>query len=206
MKVRPLSIPGAWEFTPVQHDDDRGSFLEWYRAADVAEAVGHPLNLVQANHSISRQGTLRGLHFADLPPSQAKYVYCPRGAVLDVVVDIRVGSPTFGESEAVRLDEVDRRAVYLAEGLGHGFIALTDGSAVTYLCSTGYAPGREHGLYPLDPALGLPWPTDLPRLLSDKDRAAPTLADARAHGLLPDYEACLAYYAELGSRHTSPAR
>ncbi|MEN3359555.1 MAG: dTDP-4-dehydrorhamnose 3,5-epimerase [Mycobacteriales bacterium] len=201
MKVRALAIPGAWEFTPIQHEDDRGTFLEWYQAGEVAAAVGHPLNLVQANHSVSRRGVLRGVHFADVPPSQAKYVYCPRGTVLDVIVDIRVGSPTFGESEAVLLDETDRRAVYIAEGLGHAFMALSDDSAVTYFCSTGYAPGREHGLYPLDPGMGLPWPTDVPRLLSGKDRAAPTLADARAHGLLPDYQACLDYYAQLSERY-----
>jgi dTDP-4-dehydrorhamnose 3,5-epimerase len=197
MKVRALSIPGAWEFTPVQHEDDRGLFVEWYHAREVAAVVGHRLTLVQANHSVSRRGTLRGLHFADVPPSQAKYVYCPRGAVLDVVVDIRVGSPTFGQADACRLDEVDRRAVYIAEGLAHAFLALEHGSAVTYLCSTGYNPGREHGLNPLDPDLALPWPTDVPLLLSDKDSTAPTLAAAARHGQVPDYQACLAYYAQL---------
>lgn len=203
MKVRALAVQGAWEFTPTQHEDDRGVFLEWYQARDVAAAVGHPLRLIQANHSVSRRGTLRGLHFADVPPSQAKYVYCPRGAVLDVVVDIRVGSPTFGQFDAVRLDEVDRRAVYLAEGLGHAFLALADGSAVTYLCSTGYDPGREHGLNPLDPELALPWPADVTPLLSAKDRSAPTLSAAADSGLLPDYQACLAYYASLATLNTT---
>jgi len=197
MKARALALAGAWEFTPAQHEDDRGVFLEWYKAAEVAAVVGHPLDLVQANHSVSRRGTLRGLHFADVPPGQAKYVYCVRGAVLDVVADIRVGSPTFGQVDVVRLDDVDRRAVYVAEGLGHGFLSLADGSAVTYLCSTGYEPSREHGLHPLDPELGLPWPADVPRLLSPKDAAAPTLAAARAAGMLPDYRACRDYYASL---------
>jgi dTDP-4-dehydrorhamnose 3,5-epimerase len=199
MKVRALAIPDAWEFTPTQHEDDRGVFLEWYHVREVAAAVGHPLALVQANHSVSSRGTLRGLHFADVPPSQAKYVYCPRGAVLDVVVDLRVGSPTFGHFDACLLDEVDRRAVYIAEGLGHAFLALQDGSAVTYLCSTGYDPSREHGLDPLDPALALPWPADVPLLLSAKDRTAPTLAAAAEHGLLPSYQDCRAYYAELAA-------
>ena len=197
MKVRELAIAGAWEFTPVQHGDPRGVFLEWYRAEQVAEAVGHPLGLVQTNHSTSRRGVLRGIHFADIPPGQAKYVYCPRGAFLDVIVDIRVGSPTYGQWDAVRLDEVDRRAVYLSEGLGHAALSLADDSALLYLCSTGYNPGREHGVHPLDPALDLPWPADLPPLLSDKDAAAPTLADAAAAGLLPAYEQCLAYYESL---------
>jgi dTDP-4-dehydrorhamnose 3,5-epimerase len=203
MKVRPLTIAGAWEFTPVQHRDDRGVFLEWYRAGAVAEAVGHPLTLVQANSSVSARGTVRGVHFADVPPSQAKYVHCPRGAVLDLVIDIRVGSPTFGRYDAVRLDEVDRRSVYLAEGLGHAFVALEDGSTLTYLCSTGYAPAREHGIAPLDPALELPWPDDLALVLSPKDLVAPTLAVAQEQGLLPSYQACLAYYAELDRQRGS---
>lgn len=199
MKTRPLAIGGAWEFSPVQHADDRGVFLEWYKAGEVAAAVGHPLELVQANHSVSRRGTLRGVHFADVPPSQAKYVYCPRGAVLDIVVDVRVGSPTFGGWDAVRLDEVDRRAVYIAEGLGHAFLSLADDSCVTYLCSTGYAPAREHGLTPLDPALALPIPADQTAVVSAKDQAAPTLADAAAAGLLPDYRACLEFYDRLNA-------
>jgi 5-epimerase len=197
MKVRELSIPGAWEFTPVQHGDPRGVFLEWYRSEPVTEAVGHPLRLVQTNHSNSRRGVLRGIHYADVPPGQAKYVYCPRGAFLDVIVDIRVGSPTFGRWDAVRLDEVDRRAVYVSEGLGHAALALSDDSALIYLCSTGYSPGREHGLNPLDPALELPWPADLPPVLSDKDAAAPLLAEAADAGLLPAYEECVAYYESL---------
>jgi dTDP-4-dehydrorhamnose 3,5-epimerase len=197
MKVRELAIGGAWEFTPVQHGDPRGVFLEWYRAEPVAEVAGHPLRLVQTNHSTSRRGVLRGVHFADVPPGQAKYVYCPRGAFLDVIVDIRVGSPTFGQWDAVRLDEVDRRAVYLSEGLGHAALSLSDDSALMYLCSSGYNPGREHGLHPLDPALGLPWPADVEAVLSDKDAAAPTLAEAAAAGLLPSYEECLAYYESL---------
>jgi dTDP-4-dehydrorhamnose 3,5-epimerase len=199
MKVRELAIPGAWEFTPVQHGDPRGVFLEWYRAEPVTEAVGHPLRLVQTNHSTSRRGVLRGIHYADVPPGQAKYVYCPRGAFLDVIVDLRVGSPTFGQWEAVRLDEIDRRAVYLAEGLGHAPFSLTDDAALLYLCSTGYNPGREHGVHPLDPALDLPWPKDIAPILSEKDLAAPTVAEAAAQGLLPSYEECLAYYASLSA-------
>lgn len=199
MQVRPLAVDGAWEFTPVQHADDRGVFAEWYRSDEVAAAVGHPLALVQANTSVSRRGTLRGIHFADVPPGQAKYVYCPRGAVLDVVVDLRVGSPTFGRSDAVLLDDVDRRAVYLAEGLGHGFLALADDSVAIYLCSTGYAPGREHGIDPLDPALALPWPAGVTPLLSAKDAGAPTLAAAADAGVLPSYQDCRRFTAALDS-------
>ena len=145
MDVRALSIDGAWELTPRQHGDDRGVFLEWFKATELEEATGRSLDLRQANMSVSARGTLRGVHFADVPPSQAKYVTCPRGAVLDVVVDVRVGSPTFGRWEAVLLDDVDRRAVFLSEGLGHAFLALEDDSVVTYLCaaSAGLLPTFE---------------------------------------------------------------
>jgi dTDP-4-dehydrorhamnose 3,5-epimerase len=163
----------------------------------VEDAVGHRLGLAQANHSVSSRGTLRGVHFADVPPGQAKYVYCTRGAVLDVIVDLRVGSPTFGVSDAVLLDEVDRRGVYLSEGLGHAFLALTDDANVTYLCSEPYNPTGEHGVHPLDPELDLPLPRDVEALLSDKDAAAPTLTEAREQGLLPSYDACLAFYETL---------
>lgn len=197
MQVRELAVPGAFEFTPVTHGDDRGLFLEWFKDDALRLAIGHPLTLAQANMSVSKAGTLRGVHFADVPPGQAKYVTCPAGAVLDVIVDIRVGSATFGAVDAVRLDTVDRRAVYLSEGLGHAFLALEDGSTLTYLCSTGYSPGREHGVNPLDPALALPLPTGLKFTLSDKDAAAPTLAQAAESGLLPTWDACQEYLATL---------
>jgi dTDP-4-dehydrorhamnose 3,5-epimerase len=198
--VRELKVPGAWEFTPRQFPDPRGVFLEWFKAGVVEAAVGHRLGLAQANHSVSGRGTLRGVHFADVPPGQAKYVYCTRGAVLDVVVDLRVGSPTYGVSDAVQLDDVDRRSVYLGEGLGHAFLALTDDANVTYLCSEPYNPTGEHGVHPLDRELDLPWPADVEPLLSDKDAAAPSLAEAAQNGLLPSYAGCVAYYERLRER------
>lgn len=197
MQTRALKIDGAWEFTPKTFGDPRGLFLEWYKADLVAAAAGHRLQLAQANQSVSARGVVRGVHAASVPPGQAKYVYCPSGAVLDVIVDIRVGSPTFGQWDAVRLDDVDRRAVYISEGLGHAFMSLAEGSVVTYLCSTGYDPLREFGTHPLDPELDLPWPADIAPLLSDKDAAAPTLREAEAQGLLPDYDQCLEFYASL---------
>jgi dTDP-4-dehydrorhamnose 3,5-epimerase len=197
MDVRQLSVGGAWEFTPRVFGDERGAFLEWFKAAEFAEAVGHPFTIAQANHSISSRGVLRGIHFAAVPPSQGKYVYCPKGAVLDVAIDIRVGSPTFGQWDSVRLDSIDRRAIYLAEGMGHAFMALEDDSTVTYLCTTGYNPGREFGINPTDAALNLPWPADIEPVLSDKDRDAPGLAEAAELGLLPRYEDCLAFYDSL---------
>ncbi|PWU51167.1 dTDP-4-dehydrorhamnose 3,5-epimerase [Micromonospora sp. S4605] len=196
MKIRPLGIEGAWEITPRQHGDPRGLFMEWYRFDRLAEAVGHPLRLAQGNLSVSARGVVRGIHFADVPPGQAKYVTCVRGAVLDVVVDLRVGSPTFGRWEGVRLDDVDRRAVYLSEGLGHGFCALTDDATLSYLCSTTYNPTGEHAVHPLDPELGIEWPVDEPQL-SARDAAAPSLARARESGLLPDHATCRSYVASL---------
>jgi dTDP-4-dehydrorhamnose 3,5-epimerase len=196
LKIRQLSIAGAWELTPVQYADPRGTFLEWYKAETLAAEVGHPLTLAQGNLSVSSQGVVRGIHFADVPPSQAKYVTCVRGAGLDVIVDIRVGSPTFGQWEALALDDVDRRAVYISEGLGHAFCALTDDATLLYSCSTGYNPGREHGIHPLDPDLAIDWPVEHP-LLSEKDAAAPKLAEALEAGLLPDYAACVAFTESL---------
>ncbi|MCU1590432.1 MAG: rfbC [Frankiales bacterium] len=197
MQVDELKIPGAWVFTPKQLPDPRGVFLEWFKAGVVEETIGHPFVLRQVNHSTSSRGTLRGVHYADVPPSQAKYVYVTRGAALDIVVDIRVGSPTFGVVEAVRLDDVDRKAVYVAEGLGHAVIALTDDVNLNYLVTQPYAPTRERGISPLDPALDLPLPDGLEPLLSDKDAGAPTLAEAEDQGLLPSYDDCVAFYESL---------
>ncbi|MEW2359035.1 dTDP-4-dehydrorhamnose 3,5-epimerase [Spirillospora sp. NPDC029432] len=190
----PLSIEGAYAFTPRVHGDDRGSFHEWFRT-DLLDQAGHSFSLAQANCSVSSRGTLRGIHFADVPPSQAKWVTCVRGAILDAVVDIRVGSPTFGKYDAVRLDAENRRCLYIAEGLGHSFMALTDDTTVIYLCSEPYAPAREHGVHPLDPDLGIAWPEGVEPVLSPKDAAAPSLAEAEKAGLLPSYQDCLDFYA-----------
>ena len=204
MQFRELSVPGAFEVTPRLFGDPRGVFLEWFKTGPFAEAVGHPLDLAQANCSVSAAGVLRGIHFADVPPGQAKYVTCAQGAVLDVVVDIRVGSPTFGRWDSVLLDDTDRRAVYLGEGLGHAFMSLQDDSTVLYLCSSGYAPEREHGIHPLDPTVGIEWPTTardgspLTPQLSDKDSGAPTLPEAEHQGLLPSFDAVNAYVTGLG--------
>ena len=196
--MEPLGIPGAWAFAPHIYSDDRGSFAELFRAADFAGDVGHRLDVAQANCSVSRRGVIRGIHFADVPPGQAKYVMCLSGEILDVVVDLRTGSPSFGRWEAVNLGGEARRAVYLAEGLGHAFMALNDQARVVYLCSAPYAPGREHGVHPLDPAIGIAWPAGVEQVLSPKDATAPTLAEAERAGLLPSYQACLDYAASRG--------
>ncbi|MCX4764657.1 dTDP-4-dehydrorhamnose 3,5-epimerase [Streptomyces sp. NBC_01275] len=197
--MKPLGIEGAWVDTPTVFTDDRGRFHEWFKGGDFQDSVGQGLRLEQANCSRSARGTLRGIHCAAVPPGQAKYVTCVSGAVLDVVVDIRVGSPGFGTWEAVRLDDTTHRCVYLSEGLGHAFMALEDNSTVVYLCSQGYAPQREFGINPLDPALAIAWPDDLTPLLSEKDAAAPTLEQAEREGLLPSFEECTAYRGRLVS-------
>ena len=203
MDIRELKISGAWEITPKQFPDDRGLFLEAYKSTEFEKVIGHRLDVRQANTSVSRAGTVRGIHFADVPPSQAKYVMCPRGAVLDFVVDIRVGSPTFGQWDSVLLDDVDRRAIYLSEGLGHVFVTLEDFSTVVYMCSSEYAPGREHGVNPLCEEIGIAYPTvgrdgkALELLLSPKDTEAPGLSEAREQGLLPTWEACQEFIAGL---------
>jgi dTDP-4-dehydrorhamnose 3,5-epimerase len=199
-----LGIEGAWVYTPRILSDDRGSFLENFRGDDLAADIGYRLGIAQANCSVSRRGVIRGVHFADVPPGQAKYVSCIRGAIIDVVVDIRVGSPRFGDWKAVRLDEQNRRSVFIAEGLGHAFMALTDEATVLYLCSTPYAPGREHGIDPLDPGVGIRWPADVAPVLSAKDAAAPSLEGALSSGLLPSYADCVAYTTRLLSGNPHP--
>ena len=202
--MEPTSIGGAWTFTPALHRDDRGYFLEWFQAGELSESLGYRPEIAQANCSVSRRGVVRGVHFASVPPGQAKYVTCVSGAVLDVIVDVRVGSPTYGRWEAVRLDDTSRRAVFLAEGLGHAFTAVSDEATVIYLCSTPYSPGREHGVHPLDPDIGIEWPADTQPVLSPKDAAAPTLEEARQAGLLPVYADCEAYLSSL--RQAADAR
>ena len=187
VEARALSIEGAWLFTPVLRADDRGVFLESFKESVFLDATGRYFDLKQMNISLSRLGTVRGVHFADVPPGQAKYVQCFSGRILDVVVDIRVGSPTFGQWDAVELDSQSRQGLYVSEGLGHAFCALSDFAEVGYLCSEEYAPLREHGIHPLDPELGLPWPKDLKLLLSPKDSGAPSLASATASDLLPNF-------------------
>lgn len=188
MTFRELAIPGAFELTPTQHADDRGVFFEWFTDTEFTAFAGHRFDLRQANCSVSRAGVLRGLHFAEVPPGQAKYVTCVSGSVFDVVVDIRVGSPTYGQWDSVLLDTQNRRSIYLAAGLAHGFLALQDDSTVMYLCSAGYDPQREHTICATDPAIGIEWPADHPLTLSERDRDAPLLAEVRAAGLLPDWK------------------
>lgn len=187
MHIEPLPIEGAFVVTPRQIADERGVFLESFRGDLLAEHLGHRPAIVQSNVSVSSRGTVRGIHFADIPPGQGKYITVLSGRLIDFIVDVREGSPTFGRVEQVLLDTVDRRAVYLAEGLGHAFCVLDDNTTAVYLCTATYNPAGEHGIHPLDPDIGLSIPQELDITLSAKDEAAPRLSEARTAGLLPTY-------------------
>lgn len=205
MRIAPTAVPDVLLVENVKHGDERGYFLEWFRADRFTAATGHEFGLAQANCSVSARGTLRGIHFATVPPGQAKFVTCMTGAILDVAVDLRVGSPTFGQWTGQRLDPHNRRALYLPEGIGHAFLSLEDHTTVVYLCSTPYAPNREFEVNPLDPAIGIDWPTEVEPQLSAKDAAAPTLAEAQDAGVLPTHEACRRYVANLRQGYESHA-
>lgn len=201
MEFRPLAIDGAWEITLRRFADPRGEFMEVFKDGVFAEFTGRPLAIKQVNTSVSAAGVARGIHFAQVPPSQAKYVFCPKGAVIDYVIDIRIGSPTFSQWDSVLLDDVERRAIFLSEGLGHMFVSLEDGSTVTYLCSAPYAPGREFGVHPQCKTVGIGFPTTardgspLTLQLSEKDEAAPGLLQAQELGTLPTYDEQQAFLA-----------
>jgi dTDP-4-dehydrorhamnose 3,5-epimerase len=201
VQIRELSVPDSFEITPRQQSDDRGTFFEWCRFDRLEERIGHALDLRQASTSISKRGVVRGIHFADIPPGQANYVTCNAGVVLDFVIDIRVGSETFGERDSVLLDATDRKAVYLSEGLGHAFVALTEGATVSYLVSDLFNASREHAITPLDDEIGSVFPKEAgPVLLPPKDLTAPTLAEAKAAVILSAFESSLALYPRLAQK------
>lgn len=198
METHELEIRDAYVITPTQHSDDRGSFLEWFQSSRFEELTGRTFDLKQANTSVSKRGVVRGIHFAQVGPGQAKYVTCPQGKVLDFIIDIRLGSQTFGKSVSVELNDGLRNAVFVSEGLGHMFVALSDVAVVSYLVNQPFSPGREHAISPLDPVLALDIPFESADLLfSPKDSAAPTLAAVEAAGLLPTMEECRQLYSSL---------
>lgn len=201
MRIRRLRVEGAFEITPTIFPDSRGLFYEEFRGDLLAEHVGHRPDIVQTNVSVSSRGVLRGIHYADVPPSQAKYVTAVTGSLVDYVIDLRVGSPSFGEWDSVLLDTDARRAVYLPEGVGHAFAVTADDTTAMYLVTAPYSPGREHGIHPLDPQVGLRLPDGFgDPVLSAKDEDAPTLAAALDAGVLPTYAHCLAFSTELSAR------
>lgn len=180
-----MRIAGAWRISPAVFGDARGSFSEWFRSDLIEQATGFSFTTVQANISHSSRGVLRGIHFAEVPPGQAKFVMPVAGSIIDFVVDIRVGSPTFGQWDSATLDSAQHHAVMLEPGLGHAFVAMDDRTTVSYLVTDFYRPEREHGIDPFDSEIGLDFPDGVELLLSDKDSAAPSLAQARDAGVLP---------------------
>lgn len=189
MEIKPLAISGAYAIENTVHGDDRGEFVEWFRFDHLQAATGLSFDTRQGNLSVSEKGALRGIHFANVPPGQAKYVMCVVGAIRDFVIDIRVGSPTFGTFVAVLLTARQRNAVALDVGLGHAFVALEEGTVVSYLVSDVYRPESEHAIHPLDDDIALDF--GFPRsdlLLSPKDQAAPSLKQALDEGRLPMWQ------------------
>jgi len=175
LRSLPTRLRGPVLLEPAVHRDERGFFLETYNRADLATA-GVTTDFVQDNHSRSRLGTVRGLHF-QVGAGQAKLVRAARGHIWDVIVDVRRGSQTFGEWEAFDLDDVAHRQLFVPAGFAHGFCVVSDIADVCYKVSTYYDADAERGIAWNDPAIGIPWPIDDPTL-SDRDRLNPMLADA----------------------------
>lgn len=192
MRVRRLAVEGALEFTPDVYTDDRGFVAAPFEAAPFTGAHDGPLfPVAQTIHSHSRRGVVRGMHYTATPPGMAKYAYSAHGEALYMVVDVRVGSPTFGRCDVVLMDQRSFRSIYLPVGVSNGFVALTDETVISYMISKPYVSADERALSVLDPALGLPIPDDLRLILAERDREAITLAEALRLGELPDYEQCL---------------
>jgi dTDP-4-dehydrorhamnose 3,5-epimerase len=177
IRVTPTDLDGVLIVEPDLFRDERGFFLETYRQDRYAEQ-GVDCAFVQDNHSQSRQGVLRGLHYQDLSAPQAKLVRCSRGAILDVAVDLRAGSPTFGRWVAVELSDENARQLFVPVGFGHGFLTLSETAEVQYKCSGYYAPAAEGAVRWDDPEIGIVWPVERP-VVSAKDQAAQSLATYR---------------------------
>lgn len=175
-RALPTKLDGVVLVEPQVHGDERGFMVESY-SRDAWAELGVEPEFVQHNHSRSSRGTLRGIHF-QTAPGQAKLVRCARGEILDVAVDLRRGSPTYGEWEAHVLDDVKHRQLFVPVGFGHGFAVLSEVADVTYLVSSLYDPATEAGIAWDDPEVGVEWRVDDP-LLSERDKTAPTLAQVR---------------------------
>jgi len=186
MKILELEIAGTFVAESKVFEDDRGFFREWFKSEDIKNATGREFGIEQANISLSSQGTLRGIHYSIAPRGQAKWITCVAGSIKDVIVDIRPDSQTFGKWIEVELSGSSGKAVFISEGLGHGFVALEDNTAVAYLVSTPFSPTDEFEINPLDEKIGINWGMDLSELkISDKDQNAPTLAERLIESKLP---------------------
>jgi dTDP-4-dehydrorhamnose 3,5-epimerase len=175
-KFTRLEIPEVILIEPKVFQDERGFFMEVYKTSDFAQ-FGIKDNFVQDNHSCSARGTLRGLHYQKHPMAQAKLVRCVRGAIFDVAVDIRKGSPTYGKWVGVILSATNKKMLYVPVGFAHGFLALEDESEVIYKVSNLYSPEHEAGIIWNDPEIDIKWPWDNP-ILSERDKTWPPLKEA----------------------------
>lgn len=188
MKLTPLGFDGVWLAESPVWSDDRGYFREWFKSEDVIAATGRDFGIEQANISLSSKGTLRGIHYSIAQRGQAKWITCVSGSIQDVIVDVRPYSRTFGRWIDVELKGGSGIAVLISEGLGHGFLALEDNTAVAYLVSTPFSPKEEFEINPLDEKIGIKWGMDLNSLkISGKDKIAPTLADRLSEGKIPEF-------------------
>jgi dTDP-4-dehydrorhamnose 3,5-epimerase len=190
MGAKELKIKGSWEISLEHFIDNRGSFFESFRLNSLENTIGRKFDIKQSNTSISRAGSIRGIHFAQVPPSQAKYIQCQKGSILDFVIDVRVGSPTFAQHVSIELNSKTPKAIFIEEGLAHAFIALEDDTIVTYFVNQYFNPSNEKAINPLDSEISINW-GNLKYLISEKDKNAKTLSEMQKLGHLPIYEDCL---------------
>ena len=196
MKAHPLKISGSWKIEFQKFEDNRGFFYESFKAEEFPSLIGRNFDIKQTNTSSSSKGSVRGVHYALVPPSQAKLVQCQRGSIKDYVIDIRIGSPTFGQFEAIELDEKSASAIFIEEGLAHAFVALENNTIVTYYVNEKYNPEREKGINPFDKTLNILWP-EIDLILSEKDKAAISLEQAKSQGILTTYDECKKFIKSL---------
>jgi len=191
MSFTPLSISGCWLFMPSRYTDSRGYFQETFKRSALVDATGIDFEVKQVNQSLSAAGVVRGIHWADVPPGQAKYVSVARGEIVDFIIDLRTNSPTFREWQAIPLSAENGNVVVVGNGIGHAFLSLQDDTIVTYLCSEEYSPATERTLNPLDPTIGISFASFAGKLsnqtlsFSAKDESAPSLQELLKSGLLP---------------------
>jgi dTDP-4-dehydrorhamnose 3,5-epimerase len=186
--MRSLEIAGSFIVEHQVHGDSRGNFREWYKKSEF-EKAGIEFQIAQANYSFSAKGVLRGLHFSIAPQGQSKLVTCAYGEILDVIVDLRLNSPTFLRVEKIKLTPESGDVLYIPSGVGHSFLVKSDNAAVTYLTSSEYDPENEKTIFPLDPELGVDWPSiaGVNFSLSSRDETAPTLSEAKLQRILPTF-------------------
>lgn len=186
MEVIPLKIDGALRLESPVHADDRGLFREWFKYPDLDRA-GVAWVVQQANLSRSPRNAVRGLHYSLAPDGQAKIVTCAHGDLVDVLVDVRVASPTYGVAETVSMNAGDGTSVYVPSGIAHGWCATSEWGVLVYLLSSPYAPELERGIHPLDPDLAIDWHLTDSAVLSPKDAGAPTWQTRASRHELPAF-------------------